>query len=74
MRDEHYEQVGEATAKLAGVEAVLEELARRDDYTNEELRSAMVRMAQDVTSARFQIKRNVWHQRYVFKVGPEFEK
>ena len=74
MRDEHYEKIGQAFVKMAGVEGVLEDLARRDDYPNAELRSAMVRMAQDVTSARFQIKRNVWHQRYVFKVGPEFEK
>ena len=74
MRDEHYKEVGQATMKMAGVEGVLEDLARRDDYTNAELRSAMVRAAQDIESARFQIKRNVWHERYVFKVGPEFEK
>jgi len=74
MRDEHYKEVGQATMKMAGVEGVLEDLARRDDYTNAELRSAMVRAAQDIESARFQIKRNVWHQRYVFKTGPEFKK
>ena len=61
MRDEHYDQVAEATCKMAGVEGVLQELARRDDYTNDELRSAMVRAAQDIHSARFQIKRNVWN-------------
>ena len=62
MRDEHYEQVGQATMKMAGVEGVLEELARRDDYTNAELRSAMVRAAQDIHDARFQIKRNVYRE------------
>ena len=48
--------------KMAGVEGVLEDLARRDDYTNAELRSAMVRMAQDIHDARFQIKRNVYYK------------
>ena len=74
MRDEHYEKIGEAFVRMAGVEGVLEDLARRDDYTNAELRSAMVRAAQDIHAARFQIKRNVYYERYVFKVGPEFEK
>ena len=62
MRDEHYEQVGQATMKMAGVEGVLEELARRDDYTNAELRSAMVRAAQEINEACFQIKRNVYYK------------
>ena len=62
MRDEHYEQVGQATMKMAGVEGVLEELARRDAYPHAELRSAMVRAAQEINEARFQIKRNVYHE------------
>ena len=62
MRDEHYEKIGQAFMKMAGVEGVLEDLARRDDYTNAELRSAMVRAAQDIHDARFQIKRNVYYK------------
>ena len=62
MRDEHYDKIGQAFTMMAGVEGVLEDLARRDDYTNAELRSAMVRAAQDIHNARFQIKRNVYHE------------
>jgi|TARA_R110000823_G_scaffold59443_5_gene142742 hypothetical protein len=62
MRDEHYDKIGQAFTMMAGVEGVLEDLARRDDYTNAELRSAMVRAAQDIHNARFQIKRNVYRE------------
>ena len=62
MRDEHYDKIGQAFTMMAGVEGVLEDLARRDDYTNAELRSAMVRAAQDIHNARFQIKQNVYHE------------
>ena len=55
MRQEQFTKINDAKFDMAGVEGVLEDVAKRDDYTNAELRSCMVRMAQTLGEARVKI-------------------
>lgn len=55
MRQEQFTKINDAKFDMAGVEGVLEDFARRDDFTNAELRSCMARMAQTLGEARVKI-------------------
>lgn len=55
MRQEQFTKINDAKFDMAGVEGVLESFARRDDFTNAELRSCMARMAQTLGEARTKI-------------------
>jgi hypothetical protein len=47
--------INSAKLDMAGIEGVLEDMAKRDDYTNAELRGCMVRMAQQLHETRMKI-------------------
>ena len=59
MRQEQFTKINDAKFDMAGVEAVLEDFARRDDFTKAELQSCMVRMAQTLGEARIKISKAI---------------
>jgi len=56
MKEEQLDKIHEGKFIMAGVEGVLEDFSRRgENFTNEELRSCMARMAKELQEARERI-------------------
>ena len=59
MRQDQFTEINHGKLIMAGVEGTLEDFAKYDHLTKEELRSCMARMASELSEARKKISEGI---------------